>query len=278
MAAINQYGPGPDMTNSLGWLAYPWDPKAVEAMYQELLGRTPGPDDYAAHLGNPKGLPGIREAILASPEYRTRQQSLQNTGGGSTGGGGGGGGSTSSSQPFAPSGPIAPAGHLRFAGFDLQRNLDPTKSAKDTFYMAAQRATWMPKTHEEAAKWFEEFIKGPLEQMGYRVLRVDRDKALVATRENPGGEWIDFLIDAGGVNPTLGWQSFGPYAGGMTTGGGTTAGGGTPTGTGTTTTAPPSAPTTAGALTGAQAGQGQPSQTMSLADLIYNPYDLLALY
>lgn len=44
----------------------------VRALYQDLLGRTPGDDEINIHRGNPRGLDGVHDAILASDEYAQR--------------------------------------------------------------------------------------------------------------------------------------------------------------------------------------------------------------
>ena len=109
----------------------------------------------------------------------------------------------------------------RYSGFDTQRAQDPSKSAKDAFLQAANASGSMPSTKEEAEAWFNQYVKAELEAAGYQVDWVDGDKAFVRTRENPGGEEIDFLINAGGENPQLGWQS---NMAGTTTGDGSGAG------------------------------------------------------
>lgn len=105
----------------------------------------------------------------------------------------------------------------RYAGFDTQRAQDPSTSAKDAFLQAANASGSMPSTKEEAEAWFNQYVKQALIDAGYQVDWVDGDKAFVRTRENPGGEEIDFLQDAGGENPMLAWQS---NMAGTTTGGG----------------------------------------------------------
>ena len=46
--------------------------QGVIALYQDLLGRTPGPAEIQAHRGNPDGLEGVRATILGSAEYQAR--------------------------------------------------------------------------------------------------------------------------------------------------------------------------------------------------------------
>jgi hypothetical protein len=78
----------------------------------------------------------------------------------------------------------------------------------------------MPSTKEEAEAWFNQYVKQALIDAGYGVDWVEGDKAFVRTRENPGGEEIDFLQDAGGTDPKFAWQS---NMAGMTTGDGSGA-------------------------------------------------------
>ena len=106
-----------------------------------------------------------------------------------------------------------------YAGFNTQRAQDPSKSAKDAFYAASQQATWMPNSKDEAGQWFNQFIKDALIKQGYQVDWVEGDKAFVRTRENPQGEEIDFLQQAGAPDAALAWQS--NMAGMNTAGGGT---------------------------------------------------------
>jgi hypothetical protein len=90
----------------------------------------------------------------------------------------------------------------------------------------------MPSSKDDAEAWFNQYIKQALIDAGYQVDQVVGDKAYVRTRENPGGEWIDFLQNAGGENPMIQWHSSvadPSVSAGMTapTGGGTSIGGGT---------------------------------------------------
>lgn len=110
-------------------------------------------------------------------------------------------------EPPAVTPPPTSNASLAWSGFNTGRAQDITKSAKDAFLYYGQRATWMPRTKEEAETWFNEWILPGVKSQGFNVSQVVGDKAFVHTRENPGGEWVDFLINAGGANPELGWQS-----------------------------------------------------------------------
>lgn len=202
---------------------YPFDQNAINSAYQQHLGRDAGEADYAAHAGNPGGQAGVMTAIQESPEakaYAASQQGQQ-TGTGSTG--------TAGSSGTAGA---AGATSGRYTGFDTARAQDPSTSAKDAFLAASQASGSMPSSKDDAESWFNQYIKQALVEAGYQVDQVVGDKAYVRTRENPGGEWIDFLQNAGGENPMIQWHSSvndPSVSAGMTApaGGGTTLGGGT---------------------------------------------------
>ena len=95
-----------------------------------------------------------------------------------------------------------------FTGFDLGKEYEAT-SAKGTFMRAATASgidpTGVSKADSEA--WFTEHIQPALEAAGFDVLDVVGDRALVATTENPNGEWVDYMKAAGGGNAQFAWQS-----------------------------------------------------------------------
>lgn len=103
--------------------------------------------------------------------------------------------------------PAANAGQNRYAGFDTQRAQDPTTSAKDAFYAATQKAPPMPQDKAGSEAWFNQYIKQALIDSGYQVDWVRGDKAYVRTRENPGGEVIDFNQGADSDASSVAWQS-----------------------------------------------------------------------
>jgi hypothetical protein len=109
-------------------------------------------------------------------------------------------------------------GGLQFSGFDFSRAQDPSKSAKDAFAAAAQQAPPMTDTSKAGAEaWFREHIAPQMEAAGYRIYDLQGDKAWVGSREDPEGRVpVDWLINAGGSNPQIGWQ---PESGGGITGG-----------------------------------------------------------
>jgi hypothetical protein len=104
-----------------------------------------------------------------------------------------------------------------FTGFDdvklaaplvLQADGKP-KSAKYTFAKLAQAAGTMPRTKEESEIWFKQHIKPGMEAAGFQIDWVKGDKAMIHTRENPGGEVVDFVRGAGSNDPSyqaLAWQ------------------------------------------------------------------------
>lgn len=109
-------------------------------------------------------------------------------------------------------------GGLPFSGFDFGRAQDPSKSAKDAFASLAQQAPQLTDTSKEGAEaWFRQHIAPGLEAAGYKVFDVQGDKAWIGSREDPEGRVpVDYLINAGGSNPQIGWQ---PDGGGMVGGG-----------------------------------------------------------
>lgn len=109
-------------------------------------------------------------------------------------------------------------GGYDFGGFDFGQdpaNRDIGKSAKYAFShlagLAGGQGVPQPRTKQEAENWFVQHIQPGMEALGYKVSKVVGDKAFISTRENPGGEWIDFVGNAGGEGRIpLTWQSEGP--------------------------------------------------------------------
>ena len=184
----SQNAPSPQQPPALS----PAEQAEVQALYRQNLNRDAGPDDFYTHRGNT--VAGIEQAILASPEYQARPA-----------------GASTGYTPTGTAAPPLPDGYggqgLAWGGFDMQRAQSPGTSAKDTMLHYGSLATWMPKTKAEAEQWWNEFIAPGMAAQGYKVHWVKGDKAFVSTRENPGGEEIDFLVNAGGNNPQLAWQS-----------------------------------------------------------------------
>lgn len=118
----------------------------------------------------------------------------------------------------AAASPTGTGGGLPFSGFDFNRAQDPSKSAKDAFAAAAQQAPPMTDTSKAGAEaWFREHIAPKMEAAGYRIYDLQGDKAWVGSREDPEGRTpVDWLINAGGSNPQIGWQ---PESGGGAGGG-----------------------------------------------------------
>lgn len=114
----------------------------------------------------------------------------------------------------------ATGGGLPFSGFDFNRAQDPSKSAKDAFAAAAQQAPPMTDTSKAGAEaWFREHIAPQMEAAGYKIYDLQGDKAWVGSREDPEGQVpVDWLINAGGSDPQIGWQ---PDSGGGGLAGGT---------------------------------------------------------
>jgi hypothetical protein len=58
-----------------------------------------------------------------------------------------------------------------------------------------------------AEAWFREHIAPQMEAAGYKIFDLQGDKAWVGSKEDPEGKVpVDWLINAGGSNPQIGWQ------------------------------------------------------------------------
>jgi len=97
----------------------------------------------------------------------------------------------------------APKGRLPLEGFNLGREQNPQKSAKDAFAMLSQRADYMPRTKADCEAWFNTYIRQGMEELGYQIHWVQGDKFRVTARE--GVYDIDFVRGAGGDDPALQW-------------------------------------------------------------------------
>jgi hypothetical protein len=97
--------------------------------------------------------------------------------------------------------------HDLYTGFDLQREQNRKKSAKDSFaHHSGQNAgskQWFSK--DGAEDWFTQFVLPGLEADGFEVDDVRGDLAFIHTGENPEGTWIDYVRDADGSNQALQW-------------------------------------------------------------------------
>ncbi|MDP1569159.1 MAG: hypothetical protein Q8L86_04075 [Vicinamibacterales bacterium] len=108
-------------------------------------------------------------------------------------------------------------GGYAYGGFDFNQaaaNRDVTKSAKYAFAEATRRAEeqgagTMWHTKAGAEQFARQYVKPFLEQQGFSVHEIVGDKMRVSTRENPGGEWVDFVENVDGAHPRLAWQSDG---------------------------------------------------------------------
>jgi hypothetical protein len=117
-------------------------------------------------------------------------------------------GAAASTTTPAGAAPGTTGGGLPFSGFDFNRAQDPSTSAKDAFAAAAQQAPQLTDTSKAGAEaWFRQHIAPSLEAAGYKVYDVQGDKAWIGSREDPEGRVpVDYLINAGGADPRLGWQ------------------------------------------------------------------------
>lgn len=141
----------------------------------------------------------------------------------------------------------AGGGGYAYTGFDFNQaasNRDTGKSAKYAFadattQAAAQGAGNLWETKAGAQQFAEQYVKPYMEARGYTVYEIIGDKMRIGTRENPAGEWIDFVVNAGGDNPALAWQAQQSKASAFA-GDAYAPGGVAPT---ATTTPPPTTPT-----------------------------------
>jgi hypothetical protein len=105
----------------------------------------------------------------------------------------------------------AQGGGYQYAGFDFAQdpsNRDIGKSAKyawaEVTKILASQGIPMPRTKAEAGPYAQK--AAPLmAQLGYPITDIVADKFSIGARE--GQDTIDWLINADGANPTLGWQS-----------------------------------------------------------------------
>lgn len=108
-------------------------------------------------------------------------------------------------------------GGYAYGGFDFSQpaaNRDITKSAKYAFAEATrlaeeQGAGTMWHTKAGAEQFARQYVQPFLESQGFAVHEIVGDKMRVSTRENPSGEWVDFVENVDGANPRLAWQSDG---------------------------------------------------------------------
>lgn len=95
-------------------------------------------------------------------------------------------------------------GNMKFEGFNLTREQDTVKSAKDAFAMLASRAGSVPATKSEAQTWFNTNIKAEMEALGHKINWVEGDKFNFTNWQ--GTYTIDFVRGADGNDPALAWQ------------------------------------------------------------------------
>ena len=153
-----------------------------------------------------------RGSTLRTPQTLQTAPDPRQPAGGGTGQPGTPGSTTPITVPFdRPSS----AADLRIAGFDTGRAQDPSKSAKDLFLQIMQRTGYMPTTFADAEAFARSVLVPEFAKGGYNVFDVNKDKIRIGTRENPGGEWVDWLVNAGGDPSTISaaWQSDTPGAG-----------------------------------------------------------------
>lgn len=115
--------------------------------------------------------------------------------------------------PTGGNGAVTPSGSVQYGGYDFAQdpaNRDPSKSAKYALAAivedAISRGATMPTDHAGAAAFANQYLVPGFQRYGYNISGIDRDRFTIDTRENDG-EIIDWLVNAGGENPHVGWQS-----------------------------------------------------------------------
>lgn len=107
--------------------------------------------------------------------------------------------------------------------FDISREQNPNKSAKDAYLQAVQGAPAFQGSKEDAAAWFNQYIRPHMEGLGYQIGDVVGDTAHITSWDGSG--WVDFMTNAGGENPEPWWGVQGGGGGSAPTAGGGSAGG-----------------------------------------------------
>jgi hypothetical protein len=90
-----------------------------------------------------------------------------------------------------------------FEGFDMAREQNVTKSAKDAFLSLAGGTTVVPNTKPEAEAWFNQHIKSGMEQLGHKIHWVQGDKFEFSNWQ--GTFVVDFVRGCEGPNPAFWW-------------------------------------------------------------------------
>ncbi len=162
-------------------------------------------DTSNANINPPPGIePQVGPSIGTSPYEGIDQSPLPETSTTDTTGGTGGTGTTGTGGGRFQ----GTANPNWFGGFNLSRQYDAS-SAKGTFMVLAEQSGVDPTafSKEQSEAWFRQHIQPGLEAAGFEVMDVQGDKAFIRTTENPSGEWIDFVSNAGGGNAQYAWQS-----------------------------------------------------------------------
>jgi hypothetical protein len=179
--------------------------------YQSSLGRAGSDEEIQSHLRNVgyrfdnkpiSGVEQIISAIYNSEEGQNyRAQNAPPAAAPAPAPASGGGGA------------VTPSGSARYTGYDFNQpaaNRDSSKSAKyalaEIVEAALRNGGRMPTTHDEAQAFAQQYLVPGFQGMGYNIRDVNRDTFRIDTRENDN-ELIDWLVNAGGENPEIGWQS-----------------------------------------------------------------------
>jgi len=176
--------------------------------YRQFTGRDGDAAGLAAHAKNPGGFEGAINAIANSDEAKAYANRPQTILGGTT--------------PPAGGATTPPAGGTRtpttasvykgftpkyaMEGFDLQREQDTGKSAKDAFAFLANQAPPPPLNDKaKLGQWFTQYIQPGMNELGHNVSSVEGDKFRF---KNWQGEYdVDFGRGAGAEGGALAWQA-----------------------------------------------------------------------
>ncbi len=92
-----------------------------------------------------------------------------------------------------------------YEGFNTERDQDPRKSAKDSFYAHSQRVAAPTQDKGQLGDWFNQNVRAGMEADGHRVTDVQGDKFRFNNWQ--GDYWVDFGRGAGAPGGALAWQA-----------------------------------------------------------------------
>jgi hypothetical protein len=208
------------------------DSAALNSSYEQFLGRSAGPDDFAAHQANPGGLQGAQQAVQQSPEARgyarVSEYQRQVADLGST---------TDPQQRAMKQDQLARQVYsdLQGAGHQVKWDGDTLVVDGRRYTVGAPQATaggggTQPYSDSAVQSILHKY---PPTNDGMRQAMAEIDRVFgpgtVKLLEHPDrldklvlpdGRTIDTIIGAGGANPSWGWLTEGGHSGGGGGGGG----------------------------------------------------------